>query len=295
MKISQLSYFITIAQLENMSRAAELLHISQSSLSKNIAALETELGAPLFDRNSKQITLNPAGKRFLKSCNLILQEYQNLKNDIHLITTGSNNVIKICSCGSIDRLFPCMAAFKKLHPETIFDVDSRMEDMEHPDINEYDVMIYPSELPYERFTGYDFGTENFLLAVSVNHALAKKNAVSLKMLNDLDYVFLRNKKSYAEHACKIYKALAISGATQSYVTTREMHLQFIASGMAVGFVSENCTDFYNSKDIRLLPLLDHRFSRELKICFKRDKHLTDFSREFREFATKYFSLSVEPK
>lgn len=53
MKISQLSYFITIAQLENMSRAAELLHISQSSLSKTIAALETELETPLFDRSSK--------------------------------------------------------------------------------------------------------------------------------------------------------------------------------------------------------------------------------------------------
>ena len=48
MKISQLHYFTTVAQLENISKAAELLHISQPTLSKNIAALETELMTPHF-------------------------------------------------------------------------------------------------------------------------------------------------------------------------------------------------------------------------------------------------------
>lgn len=67
MKISQLHYFTTVAQLENISKAAELLHISQPTLSKNIAALETELMTPLFNRDSKQLSLNPAGKRFLVS------------------------------------------------------------------------------------------------------------------------------------------------------------------------------------------------------------------------------------
>ena len=46
MQIAQLRYFTTIAQLENVSQAAELLHLSQSSLSKNLARLEAEVGAP---------------------------------------------------------------------------------------------------------------------------------------------------------------------------------------------------------------------------------------------------------
>lgn len=290
MKISQLSYFITIAQLENMSRAAELLHISQSSLSKTIAALESELETPLFDRTSKQLSLNPAGKRFLKSCNLILQEYQTLKNDLQLMTTGSDTRIKIGSCGSIDRLYPCMAGFKNIHAKTEYTLNSYIEDVEYLDINEYDVLIYPAELQYDRFTGFGFGSENYMLAVPAVHSLSKSTAVSLKMLNELDFVFLRHKKSFPEHAYKIYKALTIQGASQSFVDSREMHRQIIASGIAVGFVSENCSDFYRSKNIRLIPLLDHRFSRELRICFKRDKHLTDFGRSFRDFTINYFSL-----
>ena len=58
MRIAQLRCFSTIAQLENVSQAAEHLHLSQSSLSKNLATLEEELGAPLFERN-KSIFFTP--------------------------------------------------------------------------------------------------------------------------------------------------------------------------------------------------------------------------------------------
>ncbi len=293
MKISQLRYFITIAQLENMSRAAELLHISQSSLSKNIASLEEELGAPLFDRNNKQISLNPAGKLFLQSCNVILQEYQKVQNDIHLLTTGTDNRIRIGSCGSIDRFYSCMAAFKDLHPETEYDLNSSIESASYLDINEYDVLIYPSEPQYDRFTGFDFGTERYLLAVSSTHPLAKDTAISLNMLRGLDFVFLCNGKTFMEYPYNVYTALAIEGASHSFVDTQEMHRQVIASKIAVGFVSENCMDFYTSKKIRLIPLLDHRFSRKLRLCFKRNKHLSDFGRMFKNFTIDYFSLKEE--
>lgn len=291
MKLSQLNYFMTVALLENMSKAAELLHISQSSLSKNIVALENELGTALFDRGCRQLSLNAAGKRVFKSCSLILQEYHTLKNDIHFMTTGSNNRIRIGSCGSIRRIYPCMSQFKSIHPETEYDFYTYTEEDGHPDINEYDVLIYPAELPYEKFTGYSFESERYLLAVPLAHPLVKKAAVSIKMLHGLDYVFLCQGSSLIEYPYKVCQALAIQSSSRSFVNSRELHRQIIASGIAAGFVSENCLDFYTSKNIRTIPLLDHRFSRELKICFRREKHLTDLGRAFRDFSKDYFSLT----
>jgi hypothetical protein len=49
MNIQNLRYFATVAKLENVSRAAELMHTSQSSISKNILTLEEELGTKLFE------------------------------------------------------------------------------------------------------------------------------------------------------------------------------------------------------------------------------------------------------
>ena len=65
MNIQNLKYFAIVAKLENVSRAAELMHTSQSSISKNIFTLEEELGTKLFDRHGKKLVLNDAGKRFL--------------------------------------------------------------------------------------------------------------------------------------------------------------------------------------------------------------------------------------
>ena len=63
MNILQLRYFITIAQLENVTKASDLLHVSQSSLSKNIKTLEDELGGDLFIRkNNNTVMLSPFGE-----------------------------------------------------------------------------------------------------------------------------------------------------------------------------------------------------------------------------------------
>lgn len=61
MELRVLNYFLMIAREENITRAAKLLHISQSTLSRQIAGLEQELGVKLFTRQSHQITLTEEG------------------------------------------------------------------------------------------------------------------------------------------------------------------------------------------------------------------------------------------
>lgn len=57
MEIRVLKYFITVAQEENMTRAAEVLHTTQSNLSRQLAELENSVGKKLFERGSRKITL----------------------------------------------------------------------------------------------------------------------------------------------------------------------------------------------------------------------------------------------
>lgn len=65
MNLTQLEYFRTLAQMEHVTRAAEQLCITQSTLSKTILALETELGYSLFEHRRGVIRLNDRGRRFL--------------------------------------------------------------------------------------------------------------------------------------------------------------------------------------------------------------------------------------
>lgn len=64
MDFNSLQYFKVVAKYENMSRAAEELHITQPALSKSISLLEQSLGVDLFDRQGRAIKLNRYGKFF---------------------------------------------------------------------------------------------------------------------------------------------------------------------------------------------------------------------------------------
>ncbi len=66
MELTYLYYFKVIAERENMSRAAELLHVSQPALSKTIAKLERSLGVTLFERKKGRISLSPIGADFYR-------------------------------------------------------------------------------------------------------------------------------------------------------------------------------------------------------------------------------------
>lgn len=61
MEIRVLRYFLVTAREQNITKAAELLHITQPTLSRQLAALEEELGTSLFIRGNKKITLTEKG------------------------------------------------------------------------------------------------------------------------------------------------------------------------------------------------------------------------------------------
>ena len=64
MELRVLSYFLTIAREENITKAAALLHVTQPTLSRQMMQLEAELGVKLFTRNSHNITLTEQGLLF---------------------------------------------------------------------------------------------------------------------------------------------------------------------------------------------------------------------------------------
>ena len=66
MEIRQVEYFLSIVKTGSFSEAADEHFISQSSLSKNIIALEKELGVSLFDRSKRKVFLTDAGEVFLE-------------------------------------------------------------------------------------------------------------------------------------------------------------------------------------------------------------------------------------
>ena len=64
MELRQLEYFLAIAKSENMTQAANLIHVSQPTLSTTLRDLERELGFSLFNRMGKRLELNDSGRNY---------------------------------------------------------------------------------------------------------------------------------------------------------------------------------------------------------------------------------------
>lgn len=96
LETNQLSQLITVADTKTLSKAAEILHISQPALTRSIQKLESELNVILFDRQKNKITLNKTGelavshaRRILADVEQMTQSIQAFERSLHTISIGS--------------------------------------------------------------------------------------------------------------------------------------------------------------------------------------------------------------
>ena len=102
MELSPLRYFVTVAQTQHLTRAAELLNISQPALSKAISRLEEELGTPLFDRTPNRIALNHSGMVFLEQVQEALRLLDQAEESVRLESGGViGNIGIMTSCSGL--------------------------------------------------------------------------------------------------------------------------------------------------------------------------------------------------
>ncbi len=78
MQLRQLQYFVAVAEQLNFRKAAEMLYVTQPLLSKQISELEDEVGYPLFIRNTRSVSLTPAGEVMLAEANKLIRQSDSL-------------------------------------------------------------------------------------------------------------------------------------------------------------------------------------------------------------------------
>lgn len=119
MDLDKLLRFCAVVDYGSMSKAAETLYCSQPALSKQIIALEKEVGYPLFDRNGKKMTLNHNGQLLYTFGRHLERDYSQLKADLYALNCPSRREISFGATNIIGTYFlpPLLVDFKKLHPD----------------------------------------------------------------------------------------------------------------------------------------------------------------------------------
>ena len=95
MELRHLRYFVIVAEEQNVTRAAERLHVSQPPLSRQIRDLENELGVELFRRSAKSLALTEAGKIFLIEARAVLLRVDKAIETVRTVARGDRGSLRI--------------------------------------------------------------------------------------------------------------------------------------------------------------------------------------------------------
>ena len=179
MEIRVLRYFLEIARESSMSRAAETLHVSQPTLSKQMKELESELGKKLFHRGSTSVSLTDEGMLLRKRAEDILtmvdkttSEFRELDN-----ITGGEVHIGCAESHQIKYLAWVIKDFKEAYPRFRYHLTSGNTEqvVERLDrgLIDFAFIVEPPNL--ERYNHIEIpGTDIWGLAIRKDHPLAKK-------------------------------------------------------------------------------------------------------------------------
>ena len=119
MNLRQLTYFLQIAELQSISRAASVLHVAQPSLSRQIQLLEHDLGVLLFLRSDKGVTLTEAGHALQERANAVLLQVRQIRDDIGVQSRTPMGELSFGLPPSMYRLLtvPLVCEFRQRYPE----------------------------------------------------------------------------------------------------------------------------------------------------------------------------------
>ena len=103
MNTDQLRYFMAIAHHKNFTEAAKEFYITQPAITHQIAALEKELGTPLFKRTTRSVTLTEAGKLFAEHAKHILDQEENA---LHRLSERTLSAFSATDSGRLHKSIP---------------------------------------------------------------------------------------------------------------------------------------------------------------------------------------------
>src|ERR1043165_2536148 len=199
MEIHQLRYFVAVAEEGSFSQAAQREHVSQPSLSQQIAKLEEELNEPLFDRLPRSVVMTEAGRCLLPYARVILTA---LADAARAVTALEAEVAGPLSVGAIPSIAlyilpKLIGQFQQAYPKVTFELfeditpklAQRLED------GTLDLVIASGSDEMPNLERHSLGRESLFLLVPENHRLAHRKAVKWSELADEKFLLLHDEHS----------------------------------------------------------------------------------------------------
>lgn len=280
MEIQQLRYFLVAARYQHITKAAEEIHIAQPALTQIIKRLESEVGAPLFERNGRNIILTPEGKILQEEALQILKTIDELPIVLQQKKTERDKTLKIKVSAATIWFMPAIIAYKKTHP------DVNLDFIRNDDMRDCDFLITTSTDTGGQAEESFIVDEEILLAVSKDRAKTMPPKVRLSDLKG-DVFLITDKSKPFFRICEEY--CLKSGFAPNVIfecDSQTVIFDLVSADLGVAFCPTFSWGKIDQNKIALLPFEEKCFRKIVLIALKQT---TPLQKDFFAYLKNFMS------
>ncbi|GAK04326.1 LysR family transcriptional regulator [Geomicrobium sp. JCM 19037] len=298
MDMAQLKNFIVTAEQGSMTKAAELLLLSQSALSRSITTLETELGVPLFDRKNRKIVLNRYGKTFLSEAKQILNRWEHTQTSITNMVHPESGNISIGFVHSLGIAYAPQLVRAVEHQQPKFSLTLQeakanyivnrvlANDIDFGFATQFQTF---AELEYEQLF-----KDNLVLVVSSDHPFASRNEPIL-----IDEIA---KEPFIQYNPKTELKQLLDAAFAEQNTSMNIMYEgleissiigMVKANLGVAFMAESIVDTISEAGLVKVPVTEFKVERPIYLIHKKQGFLSIAARQFKQMVMNHHNISQD--
>ncbi|MFJ3415312.1 LysR family transcriptional regulator [Streptomyces sp. NPDC086082] len=246
--LRKLRYFVAVADQLHFGRAADELHIAQPVLSRQIRALEQDLGASLFTRDRHGVELTAAGRQLLADAGPLLASTHAIRRRVSAAAGGKRRLMVGFRAGVA--VTPAARAFEKRHPDVVVDVQRIGGDDQAAMLLDGRIDVGYVRLPIDE-TGLrvtPLYAEPRVAVLPAGHRLAGKEQVTEADLADEPLVWHGEPSTQPTKRPLPNAGYPVRGVDET--------LEHVAAGRGISFLARSASVFYSHPDVVYVPIPD---------------------------------------
>lgn len=286
MELRVLEYFVMVAKEGNITRAAERLHITQPTLSRQLSDLEKELNTKLFIRGKRSIVLTESGQLLMQRAQELMDLVAKTERDL---LESNDTLLGTIAIGCVESeasrtLAHWIKTFRELQPNVIFDIVSGNGDdlREKLDRGFIDLAILLQPIETAKYDSIKLDIqERWGVLLPVTHPLAEHKSISVEQLKKLPLSL--SKRSIVQEEMESW--LGVSRDALNVVAIHNLlsnSLLLLKEGIAYPLSIEGAFTIRGDNQIRFIPFQPERITKHV-LAWKKNHLLNPATRLFLQF------------
>lgn len=244
--------FYVVAENKNITKASEILNISQPAVTKHIQNLENQLGTPLFIRTKKGVVLNDAGKKIYLKVKNALTILDEVEREIYNINEMNKGTIKIGTSTSLVKkyLLYYIEEFHKLYPNIVITIFTDPTKELIGDLKSGQIDMIIAKEPKQEDLDLEYahlGTTSYMFVANDKYKELRDKKVSIEELSKYPFLFQKNPSNARTSVENYFKNNGYKIDPKMNIGSASLVSDFASIGYGIGYATELYVENYISK------------------------------------------------